>query len=110
MSKFKKWENIKKDIEEDFTEKDFEEMELEKQIIRATIVARKNNKVSQTELSQKTGIKQPVIARFEKGAHSPNLNTVLRILKPLGYTLKVVPIQNSKKSDKINIYKTKKQD
>lgn len=41
MSKFKNWKDVKKEIEDDFTEEDIEEMELEKQIIRQTIEARK---------------------------------------------------------------------
>lgn len=38
------------------------------------------------------GVKQPVIARMEKGLTNPQLETVLKVLEPLGMTLKVVPI------------------
>ena len=37
MSKFKNWKDVKKELEADFTEEDFDEIELEKQIISATI-------------------------------------------------------------------------
>ncbi len=102
MSNFKNWKDVKKELEEDFTKEDFEEMEIEKQIIRATIEARKNRNITQTELSEKIGIKQPVIARVEKGVHSPSVSTLVKILTPLGYTLKVVPIKNRKVVSSIN--------
>jgi len=34
-----------------------------------------------------SGVKQPVIARMEKGYTSPQLDTVLKVLAPLGKTL-----------------------
>ena len=39
MSKFKNWKDVKKELE--FTPEEIEEMELEKEIIKATIEARK---------------------------------------------------------------------
>lgn len=73
-----------------------EEICLEMDIIKATIEARTKAKLSQEELSKKTGIKQPSIARIEKGTHSPTANTLIKILYPMGYTIKVVPLENSK--------------
>jgi len=37
-------------------------------------------------------VKQPIIARMEKGYTSPQLETVLKVLEPLGLTLEVTPI------------------
>jgi len=34
-----------------------------------------------------SGVKQPIIARMEKGSTSPQLDTVLKVLAPLGKTL-----------------------
>ena len=39
-----------------------------------------------------SGVKQPVIARMEKGKTNPRLDTVLKVLAPLGKTLQVVPL------------------
>lgn len=39
----------------------------------------------------KTQTKQPVIARMERGQTSPQLDTVLKLLAPLGKTLAIVP-------------------
>lgn len=62
--KLQKWEDFEKEL--DITPEQEEEIKLEMEIIEATIKARKENKISQEELSRKTGIKQPSIARIEK--------------------------------------------
>lgn len=92
MGKFKSWKDVKKEIEEDFTREDIEEMELEKQIIRATIEARKNANLTQQELSELTGIVQPSIAKIENFVRTPQYTTLMRLLRPMGYTIKVVPL------------------
>jgi transcriptional regulator with XRE-family HTH domain len=54
--------------------------------------ARKEQGLSQRKLEELSGVKQPVIARMERGETSPQLDTVLKILAPLGKTLAVVPL------------------
>ena len=93
MSDFKNWKKVKKEIESDFTPEEIEEMELEKQIILATIEARKKASMTQQELSEKTGIVQPSIAKIENFVRTPQYTTLMRLLYPLGYTLKVVPLK-----------------
>ena len=63
---------------------------LEKSLINAVVEAREERGLTQKQLSELCGVKQPVIARLESAAHSPQINSMLRILKPLGYTLAVV--------------------
>ena len=92
MSKFKNWKDVKKELEEGFTEEDFDEIELEKQIIRATIEARKKANLTQQELSELSGIIQPSIAKIENFARVPQYTTLIRLLRPMGYTIKVVPL------------------
>lgn len=94
-NEFPEWKEFEKEL--DISLEQEEEIRLEMEIIKATIEARKNRKMSQEELSIKSGIKQPSIARIEKGIHSPTINSLLRILYPLGYTLKVVPINKKKR-------------
>ena len=96
MDKFKKWKDVKKEIEADFTPEDIEEMELEKQIILATIEARKEANLTQRQLSEKTGIIQSSIAKIENFARTPQYTTLMRLLYPMGYTLKVVPLKKKK--------------
>lgn len=49
---------------------------------------RKDNNLSQRELANIIGMKQPMLAKIEKGKNSPQLNTLLNILDSLGYTIK----------------------
>ncbi len=96
MSKeFEKWENFEKNL--DITPEQEAEIRLEMDIIKATVEARKKAKISQSELSRRTGIKQPAIARFENGTHSPNISTLIKMLVPLGYGLRIEPLKNKNK-------------
>ena len=49
--------------------------------------ARAEKGISQKKLEALSGVKQPVLARMEKGYTSPQLDTVLKVLAPLGKTL-----------------------
>ena len=93
----KKWKDVKKEIEEDFTKEDLQEIELEKEIIRATIRARKKANLTQQQLSKLSGIVQPSIAKIERFARIPQYTTLMKMLYPTGYTLKVVPLKKDKK-------------
>ena len=94
MGKFKTWEEVKKDF--DFTPEEILEMEIEKDIIRATIEARKNAKLTQQQLSELSGIVQPAIAKIENFVRTPQYTTLIRLLYPMGYTLQVVPLDKTK--------------
>lgn len=89
------WESVKNSLK--ITKEEEVEIKLEEEIIKATIEARKNLKLSQRDLSIKTGIKQPAIARLEKKTCSPRVNTLIKILYSMGYTLKVVPLRKINK-------------
>lgn len=87
---YKTWEEIRKNLNIDKEQE--AEIQLEKDIIEATINARKKCNLTQRELSIKSGVKQPVIARIERNINSPQTNTLIKILYPMGYTIRVVPI------------------
>ena len=55
--------------------------------------ARKERGISQKKLEELSGVKQPIIARMERGNTSPQIDTVLKVLAPLGKTLAVVPLE-----------------
>ncbi len=97
MSKFKNWKDVKEEIEKDFTKEDLEEIECEKEIIRETIKARKSANLTQQELSELSGIVQPSIAKIENFVRTPQYTTLMRLLRPMGYTIKVVPLDDNKK-------------
>lgn len=89
------WEEVKANLK--LTPEEEAAIKIEEDIIRATIEARKNKNLTQEELSRISGIKQPAIARIEKHINSPQIYTILKLLYPMGYTLRVVPIEKQKK-------------
>lgn len=71
------------------------ESDLRVQLIDELVRARNEQGISQKKLEELSGVKQPVIARMETGKTSPQVSTLIKILKPLGKTLAVVPIENN---------------
>ena len=63
-------------------------------LITALIQARQAKGISQRQLEELSGVKQPQIARMERGDANPQLDTLLRVLAPLGMTLAIVPLNN----------------
>lgn len=74
------------------TQEEISESNLRVSLIGELIKARKEKGLSQKKLEELSGVKQPVIARMEKGTSNPQLDTILKILAPLGKTLAVVPL------------------
>ena len=70
-----------------------EQIQFEIELIGKVIEARKEKGLSQRDLAELSGVKQPAIARLESMQSTPNIDTLLKILQPLGYTLTVVPIE-----------------
>ena len=71
------------------------ESDLRVALIGELIKARQERGLSQKKLEELSGVKQPVIARMEKGQTSPQIDTILKVLAPLGKTLAIVQL-NSK--------------
>ena len=60
---------------------------------RTLSMLRKEQGISQRQLEALSGVKQPQIARMERGDANPQLDTLLKVLAPLGKTLAIVPLQ-----------------
>ena len=71
------------------------ESDLRVALIGELIKARQEKGLSQKKLEELSGVKKPVIAKMEKGQTSAQLDTILKVLGPLGKTLAIVPL-NSK--------------
>ncbi len=91
------WEEFEKEL--NITPEQEAEIQLQMDLMDAVIEARKSNKLTQRELGKKTGIKQSAIARIEKLSTSPQINTLIKLLYPLGYTLRVVPLDEVKENN-----------
>ena len=81
---FATWEDVRKEM---FTPEEIAESNLRVALIGELVKARKERGLSQKQLEELTGVKQPVIARMENGSTTPNLSTILKVLAPLGKTL-----------------------
>ena len=88
------WEEFEKKLE--ITPEQEAEIQLEKDFILACIDAREKAKLTQRDLSEKTGIKQSSIARIEKCVNSPQTKTMIKLLRPMGYTIRVMPIEDNR--------------
>jgi ribosome-binding protein aMBF1 (putative translation factor) len=88
--KMRTWKDVRLEL---YTAEEIRESNLRVAIIGELIKARQEKNISQRELEHLSGVKQPIISRMEAGETSPQLDTVLRVLAPLGKTLAVVPIE-----------------
>ena len=93
--KFTEWNEFEKEL--NITPEEEELIKLEMDIINATIEAREENNLTQRELSKISGVKQPVIARIEKRTNSPRIDTLFKLLYPMGYTIRIVPLEKEEK-------------
>jgi len=76
-----------------------EQILFEASLIGKMIEARESRGITQRELARLSGIKQPAIARMESMRVTPHVDTILKILEPLGYTLEIVPIKKEKQAN-----------
>ena len=84
------WKELKNDLSID--KENQNAIALEKDLIRTLVAIREEKGLTQTQLAEICNVKQPVIARMESSVHSPQIDSLLKILTPLGYTLQIVPI------------------
>ena len=85
------WEEVKHDL---FTPEEICEIEACAALMGELIEARRKQGISQKRLEELSGVSQPVIARMEKGTTSPQLSTLIKVLQPLGLTLRIVPVSD----------------
>ena len=86
------WEDYKKDIksEDEKLKEDIEEMELLANIISSIIDKRIELKISQRELANICGLPHSSVARIESCRVKPKVETLIKIMIPLGLTLSAV--------------------
>ena len=71
------WDELEKEL---FTPEEIAESELRVAMIGEMIKAKQDRGMSEEQLEELSGVRQPIIARMEKGSTSPQLDTVLKVL------------------------------
>jgi len=85
------WGNVRKEF---FTSEENAASEHMLELRVALAKARNEKGITQKRLEEMSGVKQPIIARMERGNTRPRLDTVLKALAPLGKTLYVGDIKS----------------
>ena len=85
------WEDYKKDVKniDSSIEKDIKEIEVLASIVSVIIKKRNELGITQRELALKCGLPHSSVARIESCAVKPNIETLIKIMIPLGLTLYV---------------------
>lgn len=83
------WDDFEKAA---FTPEEIAASDLRAALVNEIINSRQQHGLTQKQLEEMSGVKQPIIARLEKGTTDPQLSTLLKVLAPLGKTLTIVPL------------------
>ncbi|MCD8347176.1 MAG: helix-turn-helix transcriptional regulator [Lachnospiraceae bacterium] len=90
MAELRKWSQVRSELLSDpETEKEFEELRPQYEVISQIIKVRDEQGITQQELAERTGIRQSNISRFEGGNYNPSLEFLTRIAKGLGMELHI---------------------
>lgn len=92
MKKYKNFDEMFNDNDY-VSEEDREIINLEVKLIGKMIEAREKQGLTQRDLAKISGVKQPAIARIESLRSTSQLDTLLKVLIPLGYSLEIIPLQ-----------------
>jgi len=91
---------ISVEFNKNFIDKSYTAEELNAKFIKDFAKFRRENNLTQTMLSKYSNVPREKIARIELGMHSPSIKSLLKILGPIGYTIKIEKVET--KNDKIN--------
>ncbi|MBQ6316973.1 MAG: helix-turn-helix transcriptional regulator [Oscillospiraceae bacterium] len=86
------WEEVRSEL---FTPEEIAESNMRVALMKQLVEARRSQGITQKQLEQLSGVSQPVIARMESGSTSPQIGTLIKVLRPLGLTMKIVPVSES---------------
>ena len=81
------------DYDKNYIEASYNAEELEKIFVKEFAKFRRENNLTQNLFSKYSGVPREKIARIEAGMHSPSILSLLQILGPIGYTIKIVKVQ-----------------
>ena len=90
-------ESLNKRLQNPNFRKEYEAIQPEMDIIRAMVRLRKEQQLTQADLSERTGINQGDISRLERGTRNPSLNMLKKLADGLGMQLRIdfIPKENA---------------
>ena len=94
MTKFQDFLN--EELKNPEVKKEYDALAPEYEIIQALIDERKKSRITQKQLSERTGIAQGDISKLENGNANPSLKTLYRLAQGLGkkLTIHFEPVYN----------------
>jgi transcriptional regulator with XRE-family HTH domain len=90
----KTWNEFKRDLEQEYGPLEPDALSLASDIIRQVISKRLDVGLTQAQLAEIAGLKQPAIARLESFTVVPRLDTLVKVLDALGLRLAVEDTHN----------------
>lgn len=75
--------------------------DIEYELICDFIKLRKEKGLSQKALGDLSGVVREKIAKIENHLNSPQINSLIKILEPLGYTIKIMPIKGKEENERL---------
>lgn len=81
------------DYDINYIEASYTSEELNQIFIKEFIKFRKENNLTQDLFSKYSKVPREKIARIESGMHSPSVKSLLDIIGPIGYTIKIVKVK-----------------
>lgn len=91
MRTWKDYKRHVKSIDAD-SKRNMEEIEALTEIVSSVIKRRTELGISQRDLAAECNIPQSSVARIESFKTTPKLDTLMKLMRPLGLTLHVAPI------------------
>ena len=91
------------DYDINYIETQYNPQELNEIFIREFARVRRENNLTQTLLSKYSHVNREKITRIEKGMHSPSVISLLQILGPIGYTIKIVKVKEKESIEQKNV-------
>lgn len=81
------------DYDKNYIETIYDANELNEMFIKEFIQLRKENNLTQELFSKYSNVSREKIARIESGYSSPSILSLLKILAPIGYTIKIEKVK-----------------
>ncbi len=89
-------EALQKELKNEEFQKEYESYETEYSLVQSFIEARKQNKITQKELSTQTGIAQADISKIENGSANPTIKKLKKLADGMNMKLKIELIPKEK--------------